>query len=178
VSLSRCRRGYHTLVGRPYLVAALSSYRAAGRFGVTRGRRACTRCASRIIGCASVLVRCQHTNRVGMAKGVGYPTIQRGFGTALEPHNRKNGAALRGERLPASACERRRQTAKALNLGRFLRAGYHGRWWTAAELRMLGKVPDAVVASRTGRPVNGVRVKRTKLGIPSARDRRRRECRG
>jgi hypothetical protein len=36
----------------------------------------------------------------------------------------------------------------------------------------LGKLPDGEVAARTGRSVNAVRVKRTKLGIASACDRR------
>jgi hypothetical protein len=34
-------------------------------------------------------------------------------------------------------------------------------------LRLLGKMPDAEVAARTGRSENAVRVKRTKLGIPN-----------
>jgi hypothetical protein len=38
---------------------------------------------------------------------------------------------------------------------------------------MLGKEPDGVVAARTVRSVNGVRVKRTRLGIRTALDRRK-----
>lgn len=38
--------------------------------------------------------------------------------------------------------------------------------WTAAELRMLGRVPDAIVARRTGRFLASVRNKRVQLGIP------------
>jgi hypothetical protein len=34
-------------------------------------------------------------------------------------------------------------------------------------LRLLGTLPDAEVAKRTGRSANGVRVKRCKLGIPN-----------
>jgi hypothetical protein len=37
----------------------------------------------------------------------------------------------------------------------------------------LGKEPDDVVAAKTGRTVNAVRVRRTLLGIPTALDRRR-----
>ena len=32
---------------------------------------------------------------------------------------------------------------------------------------MLGELPDAVVAERTGRPVNAVRIKRQRLDIPN-----------
>jgi hypothetical protein len=48
------------------------------------------------------------------------------------------------------------------------------RGWKARELRLLGKLPDEEVARRTGRTANGVRVRRTRRGIPTARDRRRR----
>jgi hypothetical protein len=41
------------------------------------------------------------------------------------------------------------------------------------EMRLLGKLPDEKVAKRVGRPVNGVRIMRTRLGIPSANYRRR-----
>jgi hypothetical protein len=49
--------------------------------------------------------------------------------------------------------------------------------WTAEQLALLAKVPDAEPAARTGRTVGAVRQKRTGLDIPSARDRRRRENR-
>jgi hypothetical protein len=61
-----------------------------------------------------------------------------------------------------------------LDLGRNLRPGYHGPRWTRAALSLLGRLPDEEVAARTGRTANGVRVMRTRLGIPTARDRRRR----
>jgi hypothetical protein len=38
---------------------------------------------------------------------------------------------------------------------------------------LLGREPDDVVAAKVGRSVNAVRSKRTRLGIPTARDRRR-----
>jgi hypothetical protein len=83
------------------------------------------------------------------------------------------GAGLRGTVLPAEQVEQRRQTALALDLGKHLRPGYHGPWWTRAELSLLGKEPDDAVAARIGRTPNAVRVMRTRLGIPSACDRRR-----
>jgi len=41
------------------------------------------------------------------------------------------------------------------------------------KLREIGKLPDENVAKRIVRPVNGVRLMRTRFGIPSANDRRR-----
>jgi hypothetical protein len=41
-------------------------------------------------------------------------------------------------------------------------------------LALLGTLPDGEVAALTGRSVTGVRVRRTKLGLPTARDGRRR----
>jgi hypothetical protein len=40
-------------------------------------------------------------------------------------------------------------------------------------MRLLGKLPDEKVAKRIGRPIEGVRIMRTRLEIPSANDRRR-----
>jgi hypothetical protein len=86
-------------------------------------------------------------------------------------------AKVRGTKLPPDQCERRRQTAKALNLSQHLQPGYHGPWWTAEEIALLGSAPDADVSTRIGRSVDAVRVVRTRLGIVSACDRRRRENR-
>jgi hypothetical protein len=89
--------------------------------------------------------------------------------------NREYGGRLRGKRLPPDQVERRRQTARALGLrptGRWAENG-----WTADQLALLGKVPDAELAAPTGRTVGAVRCQRTGRGIPSARDRRRRENR-
>jgi hypothetical protein len=51
------------------------------------------------------------------------------------------------------------------------------RWgddsWKQEELALLGTLPDDEVAARIGRTTNAVRVKRTKLRIPTARDGRR-----
>jgi hypothetical protein len=75
---------------------------------------------------------------------------------------------IRGRPLTPEQVERRRRTALELNLGRFLREAYHESRWTKAEVRLLGKVPDAELAHRTGRTVDAVRQKREQL----ARDRR------
>jgi hypothetical protein len=84
--------------------------------------------------------------------------------------------ANRGRKLPADQVERRRKTAIALNLGRYLRPG-RGPSWSAEELQMLGKLPDARIAALTGRAESAVRVQRSKLGIRSPRDRRFRKNR-
>jgi hypothetical protein len=51
------------------------------------------------------------------------------------------------------------------------------RWaetgWKPEELALLGTMPDAEVARRTGRTAHAVRLARTRRGIPSVRDRRR-----
>ena len=69
--------------------------------------------------------------------------------------------------------ERRQQRAIKLKLvARYFKPGFQGRWWTKKEKALLGKLPDEEVAERVGRTANGVRVMRTRLGIPSAHDRR------
>jgi hypothetical protein len=83
-------------------------------------------------------------------------------------------AVLRGQALPPEQVERRRQRAEALNLAQHLQTGYHGPWWSTEELALLGKQPDEDIASRIGRTARAVRIMRTRLGIPNARDRRRR----
>ena len=46
--------------------------------------------------------------------------------------------------------------------------GDDGRVWTRDEVALLGALPDAEVARRTGRTANAVTVKRRKLGRPRA----------
>jgi hypothetical protein len=79
---------------------------------------------------------------------------------------RLRAARTRGVPLPHEQVERRRRTALELGLGRHLKTGYHGPWWTKAEMALLGRVPDEEVARRTGRSVNAARVKRESLGRP------------
>jgi len=82
-------------------------------------------------------------------------------------------AVLRGKPLSSEQVEQRRRRAIKLNLGRYLKPGYPGRWWTKKERALLGKLPDELVAKKIGRPANGVRIMRTRLGIPTADDRRK-----
>jgi hypothetical protein len=107
-------------------------------------------------------------------KALGVKRFNEGSARLQLEGNRRKGARLRGKRLPAEQVERRRQRAIALNLGRHLQAGHHGPWWTAKELALLGTRPDDEVADRVGRTVGAVREMRTRLGIPTALDRRRR----
>jgi hypothetical protein len=72
--------------------------------------------------------------------------------------------------------EVKRRNARRLNLGQHLKTGYHGPHWTEAELQLLGRLPDADVAAIAGRTVTAVRIRRTKLGIPTARDGRKRRA--
>src|SRR5262249_31988705 len=84
-------------------------------------------------------------------------------GLEIEVVGRCSGAEqLRGRRLTADQVQRRRRTARELDLGQYLPKGYHGPWWTKAEVAMLGRLPDEEVARRTGRTADAVRHKREK----------------
>jgi hypothetical protein len=119
--------------------------------------------------------------------GVGHGAIARwrmalGVGKMDSPGSRRliraasaaGGAASRTIPLPPEEVERRRRIARELDLGQHLQTGYHGPWWSAEQLVLLGTDTDEAVAALVGRTANAVRVMRTHLGIPSACDRRRR----
>jgi hypothetical protein len=88
----------------------------------------------------------------------------------------RGGEAARERGVTDEECDERSRRALRLNLAQYLWTGYHGPRWTPAQLRLLGKYPDEVVAAKVGRTAGAVRSKRTSLGIPSALDRR--TCRG
>jgi hypothetical protein len=69
--------------------------------------------------------------------------------------------------------DERAQRSTELGLGQFLVPGYHGPRWTAVDLALLGTLPDAEVARRTGRTANAVLQKRILLGIANRSDGRR-----
>jgi hypothetical protein len=81
----------------------------------------------------------------------------------------------RGKKLPPEQVERRRRTARELDLAQYLPKGYHGPWWTVEETALLGTASDEDVARRIGRSADAVRCRRNRHGIPHPRDRRRRE---
>jgi hypothetical protein len=90
----------------------------------------------------------------------------------------KGAAECRGKRLPPADVERRRRTNRELELWRNLRPAGGRRLWTAADVALLGKEPDDVLAARLRRTVEAVRVQRGKRGSPTARGRRRRPASG
>src|SRR5271157_814761 len=63
--------------------------------------------------------------------------------------------------------EAKRQRALEMNLGRHLKPGYPGDWWTDEELALLGTVADEQVAEKVKRSVQAVRLKRERMGIPN-----------
>jgi hypothetical protein len=77
----------------------------------------------------------------------------------------------RGRKLTAVEVERRQRTAVELNLGRNLIPGYHGTWWSAEELALLGTDRDAVIAANIGRTPEAVRRMRRRQGIARAENR-------
>jgi hypothetical protein len=97
-----------------------------------------------------------------MALGVSR-TSNPGSARHIRAASEKGAAVLRGVKLRAEECERRRRTALELNLGRHLTPGYHGPRWTEGELALLGRVPDDEVAAQIGRTVEAVRIKRGRL---------------
>ena len=72
--------------------------------------------------------------------------------------------------------EQCRQRTIASGVSANIKPGYAGGpWWTEAELALLGTMPDEHLAEQLGKSVEAVRSQRTRRGIPSAKDRRRRE---
>jgi hypothetical protein len=53
-----------------------------------------------------------------------------------------------------------------------------GRWWTEADLALLGTLPGAEVARRTGKAADAVRPKREELRTPNPTARPGNYCRG
>jgi HAMP domain-containing protein len=82
-------------------------------------------------------------------------------------------AGLKAKEWTDAELDARAELAKRLDQGRFLRANPPRPLWTAAQLRLLGKLPDVEVAKRIGRTESAVRVMRSKRGILTANDRRR-----
>ncbi len=62
-------------------------------------------------------------------------------------------------------------TARELDLGQYLRPGYHGPWRTRREPALLGTHEDEVLAARVGRTAGAVRCMRIKRKVPKFRDR-------
>jgi hypothetical protein len=69
--------------------------------------------------------------------------------------------------------QQKREQALRLKLRKHGVPGGGRRMWSAEDKELLGVLADDEVARRTGRTVEGVRVKRQKLGISNLVDRRR-----
>jgi hypothetical protein len=74
---------------------------------------------------------------------------------------------VRGVPLSEQECARRSRTNRELDLKRHLHKGYHGPRWTAAQLALLGTLPDEEVAVWVGKTPGAVQQKREELGIIS-----------
>jgi hypothetical protein len=85
-------------------------------------------------------------------------------------------AGLKAKEWTDAELDARAEQAKRLNQGRFLRANPPRPLWTRAELRLLGKLPDADLAKKIGRAESAVRVMRGKRRVKTVRDRRRRRA--
>src|SRR5262249_44827146 len=109
-------------------------------------------------------------------KALAVPVLNEGSARLRQGLNAQLADGRRGKRLPPEQVERRRQTARELGLRPPQRPG--GRPWTEDALAQLGTVPDGELAARIGRTATAVRVIRTRRGISSAEDRRRREHQG
>jgi Spy/CpxP family protein refolding chaperone len=85
----------------------------------------------------------------------------------------KANAACRGKPLPRSAVRDRRKRAKALDLGRHLRAYQEKRRaerpWSAADVARLGTMPDTRLAATLGRTRVEVRNERVRRAVPRYR---------
>src|SRR5262249_46292451 len=76
--------------------------------------------------------------------------------------------SLRERVWTAEERERQGERTRRLNLARHLRPGSHlYPASTAEQVALLGTIPDAEVAAKTGRSMSAVRLKREKLGIPN-----------
>jgi hypothetical protein len=86
--------------------------------------------------------------------------------------SRKGTAGIMAKEWTEAELDARAERSKRLGLRPPQRPG--GRLWTRKDVAKLGTASDAEIAARIGRTVGAVRCKRTGVGIPTFRDRRRR----
>jgi hypothetical protein len=86
----------------------------------------------------------------------------------------KGAALTRSRELTPAQCDQRSRRAIEGGYGAFLPPGYHGPRWTPGQLALLGTAPDEEVAAQVGRTARAVRLMRTRRGIPTALDGRKR----
>jgi hypothetical protein len=88
---------------------------------------------------------------------------------------RKGADAIKKREWSEQEREQRRRQTIARGRNANITPGYNlGPWWTPEQLALLGTVPDEDLAKQLGRTTDAVRCQRTRRGIPSAKDRRRR----
>jgi hypothetical protein len=109
-------------------------------------------------------------------KALGVEKLNEGSRRLRNALNAELGAAKKGKRQPRAQVRRRLAAKRARGTlsvpGRRVRNA-----WTPGQLARLGTLPDEQLAEQLGRTATAVRVRRTRLGIASACDRRRRENR-
>jgi hypothetical protein len=77
----------------------------------------------------------------------------------------KGAGAMQARDFTSAEREAKRRLAIDNDLQRHLRAAVHEATWTVEEVALLGQLPDAEVARRTGRTTEAVRQKRERLGL-------------
>jgi hypothetical protein len=68
----------------------------------------------------------------------------------LQANAEAGAAAIKAKEWTEAERQAKREAAYRLDLGRYLQPGWHGPRWTAAQKKLLGKLPDAEVARRIG----------------------------
>jgi hypothetical protein len=109
-------------------------------------------------------------------RALGLERFNEGSRRLLNARNAELGAALKGKRQPRAQVRRRVATKRERGT-LYIPQRWAETGWTATELARLGTLPDEQLAEQLGRTATAVRVKRTRFGIASACDRRRRENR-
>ena len=83
----------------------------------------------------------------------------------LQRANAQAGAeAVKAKDWTEAELQAKREIAQRLVLARDLKPGYYGPRWTAAQSKLLGKLPDAEVATRIGRTGGAMRQTRNLAG--------------
>jgi len=79
------------------------------------------------------------------------------------------GKAIQERGFTDEQCDERSQRARLLNPAQYLSKNRHGRGppWSREHLELLGRLPDAEVATQIGRTEEAVRVMRGRQGIPN-----------
>jgi hypothetical protein len=110
-------------------------------------------------------------------RALGVERFNEGSRRLLNALNAELGAALKGKRQPAEQVRRRVATKRERGT-LYIPQRWAETGWKPEQLALLGALPDEELAEQLGRTATAVPVKRTRLGIASACDRRRKEYRG